>query len=217
MPARLEIRGAASMQAMVSLSSHSTVHPLRVDMVADGLNRSFRIRNRDTDTDYQVIDPETGLDGVRHVGIRDGSIAAVSELVLRKSQDFQTEFLASVLLFSLTVLNFSLLLVLVFVLGREQAGWNEGLRGETGLVARSRVVGGGRAWPAERGADLQPAIDRALVGIQVVGAVVGIVAVAIGAHASANAIVRLGITSRVTPITSNPARSASCQPWSVSR
>ena len=27
----------------------------------------------------RVIDPETALDGVRHVGIRDGSIVAVSE------------------------------------------------------------------------------------------------------------------------------------------
>ena len=64
MPARFEVRGAASMPAMISLSSHSTVHPLRVDVVADGLDRSFRIRNRDTDTDYQVIDPETGNVGI---------------------------------------------------------------------------------------------------------------------------------------------------------
>ena len=27
----------------------------------------------------RVVDPETGLDAVRHVGIRDGAVAAVSE------------------------------------------------------------------------------------------------------------------------------------------
>jgi len=42
----------------------------------------------------------------------------LAELLLRKSRDFQPNFLASALLFGLTVLNLSLLLVLVFVLGR---------------------------------------------------------------------------------------------------
>jgi hypothetical protein len=60
MPARFQVRGAASMQAIVSLSSHSTVNPLRVDLVADGLARFFKVRNRDTDVDYQTIDPESG-------------------------------------------------------------------------------------------------------------------------------------------------------------
>jgi len=66
------------------------------------------------------------------------TVFLLSELVLRKSQDFQTEFLASVLLFSLTVLNFSLLLVLVFVLGRNLVRmlmeWRRGVFG-----ARLRV------------------------------------------------------------------------------
>lgn len=64
MPARFVVRGAASMQAMVSLSSHSTVDPLRVDLVSDGLNKSFKIRNRDTDVDYQIIDSDTGNIGI---------------------------------------------------------------------------------------------------------------------------------------------------------
>jgi two-component system nitrogen regulation sensor histidine kinase NtrY len=42
----------------------------------------------------------------------------LSERLLRKSGDFQPDFLASALLYGLTVLNLSLLLVLVFVLGR---------------------------------------------------------------------------------------------------
>ena len=40
------------------------------------------------------------------------------ELLLRKSRDFAPDFLASVLLYGLTVLNVTLLLVLLFVLGR---------------------------------------------------------------------------------------------------
>ena len=40
------------------------------------------------------------------------------EVLLRKSRDFSPDFLASVLLYSLTVLNLTLLLVLLFVLGR---------------------------------------------------------------------------------------------------
>src|SRR5436309_661393 len=40
------------------------------------------------------------------------------QLLLRKSRDFAPDFLASVLLYGLTVLNLTLLLVLLFVLGR---------------------------------------------------------------------------------------------------
>ena len=40
------------------------------------------------------------------------------EVLLRKSRDFSPDFLASVLLYGLTVLNLTLLLILVFVLGR---------------------------------------------------------------------------------------------------
>ena len=40
------------------------------------------------------------------------------QILLRKSRDFSPDFLASVLLYGLTVLNISLLLVLLFVLGR---------------------------------------------------------------------------------------------------
>ena len=41
----------------------------------------------------------------------------LAELLLRKSRDFQPDFLASALLYGLTVINFSLLLVLVFPMG----------------------------------------------------------------------------------------------------
>jgi hypothetical protein len=64
MPARFEARGAANMQAIVSLSSHSTVDPLRVDLVSDGVDRTFRIRDRDTETDYQIVDTDTGNVGI---------------------------------------------------------------------------------------------------------------------------------------------------------
>jgi hypothetical protein len=64
MPARFQVRGAANMQAIVSLSSHSSVDPLRVDMVADGLARTFKVRNRDTNIDYQIIDSDTGNVGI---------------------------------------------------------------------------------------------------------------------------------------------------------
>jgi nitrogen fixation/metabolism regulation signal transduction histidine kinase len=40
------------------------------------------------------------------------------EVLLRKSRDFSPDFLASVLLYGLTVLNLTLLLGLLFVLGR---------------------------------------------------------------------------------------------------
>jgi two-component system nitrogen regulation sensor histidine kinase NtrY len=62
----------------------------------------------------------------------------VAELVLRKSEDYEPDFLSSALLFGLTVLNFSLLLVLVFVLGRNLVRmlmeWRRGVFG-----ARLRV------------------------------------------------------------------------------
>jgi two-component system nitrogen regulation sensor histidine kinase NtrY len=62
----------------------------------------------------------------------------VAELVLRKSRDFQPDFAASALLFGLTVINISLLLVLVFVLGRNLVRmlmeWRRGVFG-----ARLRV------------------------------------------------------------------------------
>jgi two-component system, NtrC family, nitrogen regulation sensor histidine kinase NtrY len=62
----------------------------------------------------------------------------LAELLLRKSRDFQPTFLASALLFGLTVLNLSLLLILVFVLGRNLVRmlmeWRRGVFG-----ARLRV------------------------------------------------------------------------------
>jgi two-component system nitrogen regulation sensor histidine kinase NtrY len=62
----------------------------------------------------------------------------LAELLLRKSRDFQPNFLASALLFGLTVLNLSLLFVLVFVLGRNLVRmlmeWRRGVFG-----ARFRV------------------------------------------------------------------------------
>ncbi len=65
-------------------------------------------------------------------------VFALAELLLRKSGDFQPTFLASALLFGLTVLNLSLLLVLLFVLGRNLVRilmeWRRGVFG-----ARLRV------------------------------------------------------------------------------
>jgi two-component system nitrogen regulation sensor histidine kinase NtrY len=62
----------------------------------------------------------------------------LAELLLRKSRDFQPDFSASVLLFGLTVINISLLLILVFVLGRNLVRmlmeWRRGVFG-----ARLRV------------------------------------------------------------------------------
>ncbi len=46
------------------------------------------------------------------------AIFVALEILLRKSRDFSPDFLASVLLYGLTVLNLTLILVLVFVLGR---------------------------------------------------------------------------------------------------
>lgn len=64
MPARFQVRGAANMQAIVSLSSHSSVYPLQIDLVSDGLDRSFRVRDRDTLVDYQIIDTDQGNMGI---------------------------------------------------------------------------------------------------------------------------------------------------------
>ncbi len=62
----------------------------------------------------------------------------LAELLLRKSRDFQPDFLASALLYGLTVLNLSLLFVLLFVLGRNLVRmlmeWRRGVFG-----ARLRV------------------------------------------------------------------------------
>jgi two-component system nitrogen regulation sensor histidine kinase NtrY len=62
----------------------------------------------------------------------------VAELVLRKSRDFDPDFASSALLFGLTVINLSLLLVLLFVLGRNLVRmlmeWRRGVFG-----ARLRV------------------------------------------------------------------------------
>ena len=84
MPARFEVRGAANMQAIVSLSSHSTVNPLRVDMVADGLARTFKVRNSDSNIDYQIIDGDTGNVGIgilprAKFEVADGDILASGE------------------------------------------------------------------------------------------------------------------------------------------
>jgi two-component system nitrogen regulation sensor histidine kinase NtrY len=47
-----------------------------------------------------------------------GLVFLLVEVLLRRSRDFSPDFLASVLLYGLTVLNLTLLLVLLFVLGR---------------------------------------------------------------------------------------------------
>jgi two-component system, NtrC family, nitrogen regulation sensor histidine kinase NtrY len=46
------------------------------------------------------------------------AVFVILQVLLRKSRDFSPDFLASVLLYGLTVVNISLLLVLLFVLGR---------------------------------------------------------------------------------------------------
>ncbi len=80
-------------------------------------------------------------DNVRLVLAVTGGLLVVfllADLLLRKSRDFQPDFLASALLFGLTVLNLSLLLVLLFVLGRNLVRmlmeWRRGVFG-----ARLRV------------------------------------------------------------------------------
>jgi len=62
--ARLRISGAASMEAILSLSSHSTVNPFVVNLVSDGLNNIFRIRNAFTETDYLSILRDSGNVGI---------------------------------------------------------------------------------------------------------------------------------------------------------
>ncbi|HET7294987.1 MAG TPA: ATP-binding protein [Vicinamibacteria bacterium] len=63
------------------------------------------------------------------------------EVLLRKSRDFSPDFLASVLLYGLTVLNLTLLLVLVFVLGRNLVRVIlERRRGVLGARFRLRLV-----------------------------------------------------------------------------
>ena len=63
------------------------------------------------------------------------------EVLLRKSRDFSPDFLASVLLYGLTVLNLTLLLVLLFVLGRNLVRvLLERRRGVLGARFRLRLV-----------------------------------------------------------------------------
>jgi two-component system nitrogen regulation sensor histidine kinase NtrY len=63
------------------------------------------------------------------------------EVLLRKSRDFSPDFLASVFLYGLTVLNLSLLLVLLFVLGRNLVRvLMERRRRELGARFRMRLV-----------------------------------------------------------------------------
>ncbi|MCM2256658.1 MAG: ATP-binding protein [Vicinamibacteria bacterium] len=63
------------------------------------------------------------------------------EALLRKSRDFSPDFLASVLLYGLTVLNFALLLVLAVMLGRNLVKvFVEGRRGVLGARLRLRLA-----------------------------------------------------------------------------
>ncbi len=63
------------------------------------------------------------------------------EALLRKSRDFSPDFLASVLLYGLTVLNLTLLLVLCFVLGRNIVRvLMERRRGAAGVRLRLRLL-----------------------------------------------------------------------------
>jgi two-component system nitrogen regulation sensor histidine kinase NtrY len=63
------------------------------------------------------------------------------EILLRKSRDFSPDFLASVLLYGLTVLNLTLLLVLVFVMGRNLIRvLMEWRRGALGARFRMRLL-----------------------------------------------------------------------------
>jgi two-component system nitrogen regulation sensor histidine kinase NtrY len=65
----------------------------------------------------------------------------VIEILIRKSRDFSPDFLASVLLYGLTVLNFVLLLILIFVLGRHLVRVVlERRRGVLGARFRLRLV-----------------------------------------------------------------------------
>jgi two-component system nitrogen regulation sensor histidine kinase NtrY len=63
------------------------------------------------------------------------------EVLLRKSRDFSPDFLASVLLYGLTVLNLTLLLILIWLLGRNLVRvLMERRRGVLGARFRSRLV-----------------------------------------------------------------------------
>ncbi len=63
------------------------------------------------------------------------------EVLLRKSRDFSPDFLASVLLYGLTVANLTLLLVLIFVLGRNLVrALMERRRGALGARLRMRLL-----------------------------------------------------------------------------
>jgi two-component system nitrogen regulation sensor histidine kinase NtrY len=65
----------------------------------------------------------------------------VIEILIRKSRDFSPDFLASVLLYGLTVLNLILLLILIFVLGRHLVRVVlERRRGVLGARFRLRLV-----------------------------------------------------------------------------
>jgi two-component system nitrogen regulation sensor histidine kinase NtrY len=74
------------------------------------------------------------------IGLALGLFLAI-EILLRKSRDFSPDFLASVLLYGLTVLNLTLLLILVFVLGRNLVRVVlERRRGVLGARFRMRLV-----------------------------------------------------------------------------
>src|SRR6266581_134036 len=63
------------------------------------------------------------------------------EVLLRRSRDFSPDFLASVLLYGLTVLNLTLLLILLFVLGRNLVRvLMERRRGVLGARFRMRLM-----------------------------------------------------------------------------
>jgi len=91
---------------------------------------------------YTVVMPRGRFkDNARLVLAVTGGLAVVfflAELVLRRSRDFQPDFFDSALLFGLTVINLSILFVLVFVLGRNLVRmlmeWRRGVFG-----ARLRV------------------------------------------------------------------------------
>ena len=69
------------------------------------------------------------------------ALLVLVQLLLRKSRDFSPDFLASVLLYGLTVLNISLLLVLLLVLGRNLVRViMERRRGVLGARFRMRLV-----------------------------------------------------------------------------
>lgn len=68
-------------------------------------------------------------------------VLVVMDALLRTSRDFSPDFLASVLLYALTVLNLSLLLVLLLILGRNLArALMERRRGVLGARFRLRLV-----------------------------------------------------------------------------